>query len=241
LKEEECQKCGGTGWETKIKEEREIAVRCDCTLKKNISRKAEHANLPLRFYGGTLAWSYKPNEKCPSQFRALKKAQKFVRDYPSVQQGYLFQGSIGLGKTALLCIIGYELITTKNTDVYYIDWNDLVREMRSGEDHSQRDFGVINQLVTRLCDTEVLLFDELGASTVSPWVQDNIYYIINRRYNNKKVTLCATNYQDLPADGKETLSQRVGERVRSRLFEMTEYIEIKGPDFRRTTLGGNSK
>ena len=43
---------------------------------------------------------------------------------------------------------------------------------------------------------ELLLFDELGASRPSPWVEDNIYYLINRRYNDNRVTVFASNFFD---------------------------------------------
>ena len=86
----------------------------------------------------------------------------------------------------------------------YIDWNDLTREMRSGEDTSNRDFSNIGQLIQRLAMVELLLFDELGASRPSPWVEDNIYYLINRRYNDNRITLFASNF----FDKKESAARR---------------------------------
>ena len=139
---------------------------------------------------------------------------------------------MGVGKTRLLCAIATELIKKfDDIDIYYIDWNDLVREMRSGENHSTRDFSAISKKIEKLCYVDLLLFDELGASVVSPWVYDNIYYLFNKRYNNKNITVCATNYFD---DSSETsLSRKIGNRIRSRLFEMTKDIELKGFDYRQ--------
>ncbi len=71
-----------------------------------------------------------------------------------------------------------------------------MREMRSGEDYSSRDYSSIGQLIQRLTTVELLLFDELGASKPSPWVEDNIYFLINRRYNDNRVTIFASNYLD---------------------------------------------
>jgi DNA replication protein DnaC len=61
---------------------------------------------------------------------------------------------------------------------------------------------------------------------------DSIYYIFNNRYNNQRVTLCAANFFDSPKDGTESLKDRIGERIRSRLYEMTETIVIQGSDRR---------
>jgi DNA replication protein DnaC len=222
------------------KGDKEFARKCQCQAEGTYMKKAERANIPPRFRGSTLEWSFQPDPQNPSQAKARKTAEKFIADYPAVGKGLLYQGVTGVGKTSILCSIGFELIK-KSVEVYYIDWNDLVREMRSGEGHASRDFSAIHQLITKLSEVDLLLFDELGASKVSQWVFDNIYYLFNKRYNNQKVTVCASNFTDEPGDGKETLTQRISERVRSRLFEMTFAFEIKGTDFRRKTLSGKDK
>lgn len=238
MSQELCTKCNGTGWIIKSRKGQEFASRCECQARDLILSKGQSANIPLRFLGAELDW-YQPDPQNPSQKRAKNTIGKFIQDYPAVGEGLLLQGSIGLGKTRLLCSIGFELIKKMDVDVYYIDWNDLVREMKTGEDHASRDFQAINQLMNRLIVVELLLFDELGASKVSPWVNDNIYYVFNRRYNLKKTTVCATNFYDDPSDGKESLTQRIGDRIRSRLYEMTRVVEINGEDFRQKNLRGD--
>ncbi len=235
-----CKECNDTGWKIIRKNDREFAEKCLCHQMDQVLTRATNANIPQRFLGSCFGeiGGYQPDPANPSQNKAKKRAQKFLKDYPAVEKGLLFQGSIGLGKTHILCTIGFELIKSKNISIYYIDWNDLVREMRSGEDHSTRNFSSINHIVQKMSQVDLLLFDEVGASRVSPWVQDNIYFIFNKRYNNQKITLCASNFIDNPPDGKESLEQRIGDRIRSRLYEMTTVVEIKGSDFRRKNLGG---
>ena len=233
-----CPHCQGSGWIISLKNGGEFASICRCQQRNQLLARGEKANIPVKFLGAELEWGYQPDPKNRTQVKAKRIIKKFIEDYPAVEGGLLLQGSIGLGKTSLLCAIGFELIKRRNIDVYYIDWNDLVREMRSGEDHSTRDFSAINQIITRLIGVELLLFDELGASRVSPWVYDNIYYIFNKRYNNKKITVCATNFYDNPGDGRESLSLRIGDRIRSRLYEMTRVVEMGGMDFRQSHLRG---
>jgi len=230
-----CAICNDTGWKMVVKEGREIAQKCECQAMDIYMAIAQKANIPPRFIGYELK-AYLPQDKNPSQERAKKIVQQFIDDYPVVKddKGILFQGPVGVGKTRLMCSIASGLFKKiKDLDIYYIDWNDLIREMRSGEGHATRDFFYINELVNRIINADLLLFDELGASKLSEWVQDYIYHIFNKRYNNKKMTVCATNYLDKRIQDGETLAQRVGARIRSRLFEMTEALEIKGTDYRK--------
>jgi DNA replication protein DnaC len=76
--------------------------------------------------------------------------------------------------------------------------------------------------------------DELGANKPTDWVRDTIAHIINCRYNDKKLTVFTSNFLDAaPTQGEETLTDRIGVRLRSRLHEMCRDIEIRGSDFRK--------
>jgi len=228
-----CPKCGDSGWIVIIKDKREQAVRCDCSQKKTAQAQADQANIPTRFIGCSLK-GFITREDTPSLIKAKKTVKHFCDDYPAVDKGLLFHGPVGVGKTRLLCTIATELwLRHPQLSLYYIDWNDLVRIMRSGEDSQSRDFQQINQTLNRLTECDLLIFDELGASKSSAWVQDNIYFVLNRRYNQQKITIGASNFFDQSGDGQETLSERLGERLRSRLHEMTRSVELFGIDYRR--------
>ena len=89
----------------------------------------------------------------------------------------------------------------------------------------------------------------MGASKPSDWVRDIVGIVLNARYNEKRTTMITTNYVDNPAvegevarlpNGKlvspvreDALEQRIGTRMRSRLYEMCKNVEIYAPDFRR--------
>lgn len=78
------------------------------------------------------------------------------------------------------------------------------------------------------------MLDELGATKPTDWVRDTMMQAINARYNEKKLTIFTTNYTDtrrMPAE--ETLEDRIGARLRSRLYEMCKTVIIEGEDFRR--------
>jgi DNA replication protein DnaC len=84
-------------------------------------------------------------------------------------------------------------------------------------------------------EAEVLVLDELGASKPTDWVRDMMMQIINMRYNGKKLTIFTTNYLDEPSTKREeTLEDRIGVRLRSRLFEMCRTVLVDGDDYRQT-------
>jgi len=229
LRDEICEKCNGTGWVTIKRDEAEFAQKCECQYWEQFLLRCKNANIPQRFLTATLDDFY-PDENFPTQKEAKKVVKKFMNNYPSVLKGLLLQGTVGVGKTRLLCTIATELIKKNiKIGIYYIDWNDFTKKLRS----NFGQYDLTNQFISSLSTVELLIFDEMGASIPTPWVLDNIYYIFNKRYNDQKVTLCATNYFDKAVDNQETLNQRIGERIRSRLYEMTENVVIGGKDMRK--------
>ena len=98
-------------------------------------------------------------------------------------------------------------------------------------------------------ETEVLVLDELGAVKPTEWVWDTVSLILNTRYNDNRTTIITTNFSDdagrtvrrpplgvragREARAEETLGDRIGERMRSRLHEMCRIIKMEGEDFRQ--------
>ena len=96
------------------------------------------------------------------------------------------------------------------------------------------------------------MLDDVGSSKPSLWALETVGHVLNTRYNEKRVTLLTTNFLDseVPAqsDGprqpprvagmraptiEDSLTERVGKRIRSRLYEMCRTIEISAPDYRK--------
>lgn len=74
----------------------------------------------------------------------------------------------------------------------------------------------------------LLILDDLGAAKQSEWTEELMYRLINRRYVQMLPTLITTN---LPTG---VLRAAVGDRVASRLAEMTSRVILSGPDRRRS-------
>jgi DNA replication protein DnaC len=64
-----------------------------------------------------------------------------------------------------------------------------------------------------------------------------MYQIINKRYNDNRLTIFTTNYADeRRSDKEQVLEDRIGARLRSRLYEMCRKVVIDGGDYRRFGL-----
>ena len=232
MKEKICGKCRGSGWIFVETNGHEQARLCDCRRLDVFLAGSEKANIPPRFTGVELK-GYLPDQRHPSQEKALHIASSFVRDYPAVEGGLLLQGATGTGKTRMLCSIANELLKKKLTDILYFDWNDLVRDSKGVDDSGRRDFSGFVNLFQRLATVDLLLLDELGSARLTPWLEENLFFLVNRRYNTNRVTIFASNYFDERHENDELLVERVGIRVRSRIYEMSKIVLISGLDYRQ--------
>ena len=118
----------------------------------------------------------------------------------------------------------------------FSNFQDLIQEIQAtfSDDHA----GTKSEILRPLLEVDLLVLDELGSQKPTQFVQDTLYYVINTRYNSELTTIFTTNYLDRASDAKEeSLEQRIGTRLRSRLFEMAERIEFtEATDHRRNTL-----
>lgn len=163
--------------------------------------------------------------------RALMAARKFVEEYPVVDVGLLLLGRCGVGKTHLAVAALKELIN-KGIPALFYDFRDLLKEIQDSYNPNTHNSEL--KILAPVFEAEVLVLDELGASKPTEWVQETMTHIINKRYNDKKVTIFTSNYLDIPLGSSydETLTDRVGVRLRSRLHEMCRHLLIEGDDYR---------
>ena len=85
-------------------------------------------------------------------------------------------------------------------------------------------------------EADLLVLDDLGSEKTSEWVEETMNLIVNTRYNERRLTIFTSNYDDTPEVETETqdftLKERIGFRIHSRLHEMCEFLEFDGADFR---------
>ena len=129
----------------------------------------------------------------------------------------------------------------------------LLSDIRYGYSQDLSEQAIINPYVA----APVLVIDELAKGRNTEWELTMLDQIISSRYNAAdKITLFTTNYSDQSPnskkDGKsdthkeygrgavvaeETLQEKVGERIYSRLVEMCRFIKLEGIDYRQEMQG----
>jgi DNA replication protein DnaC len=153
-------------------------------------------------------------------------------EYPAVEQGLLLMGPVGVGKTHLAVSI-LKGLTERGISCMFYEFGSLLKEIQGSYNTATQSSEL--RVLAPVFLADVLVLDELGASKPTEWVRDTMNHIINTRYNDRRVTVFTTNYLDeRRTDREETLEDRVGTRLRSRLFEMCKTVSIAGDDFRKT-------
>ena len=169
--------------------------------------------------------------------KARIAVQEFVDVYPTGQKGLLLMGKVGTGKTHLAVAALQQIMREKKRPVHgrFVDFTALVLEIQMTFDGS----GSSREILMPLIEADLLVLDELGAGKTTPWVMDLLYYLVNSRYLEDRVTIFTTNFSDTANGAEETLSNRVSARIRSRLYEMCRHIKLYGHDYRAERLASH--
>lgn len=146
-------------------------------------------------------------------------------------------GPCGVGKTHLAVSTLQEIIhTDKPGKVLFCNFQDLIQQIHAS--FSSDGAPSKSELVEPLVDADLLVLDELGSQKPSSFVLEVLYSIINSRYNAERVTIFTTNFfDDRTAAGDETLEDRIGVGLRSRIYEMTEKVILTADDYRKRIDG----
>jgi DNA replication protein DnaC len=245
---ESCSVCEGSGLRIVEEDGQMVARSCECRVARRVERQLERANIPKRYANCSL-------ENYESRFggadhslaAAHLRARKFVDGFPveTAGTGLLLTGAIGVGKTHLAVGILQSLVVERGASGLFFDYRDLLKKVQNSYNHSVAATEL--EVLRPVFEAEVLVLDELGAAKPSDWVWDTVAHILNTRYNDRRTTIITTNYAnagplgaDAGANGlaraamrEETLGDRIGERMRSRLQEMCVVVEMQGEDFRQ--------
>jgi DNA replication protein DnaC len=203
-------RCDGSGF---LYDEGARAARpCTCRPRRIARRKARKLAgvIPRRYQG--VSFDRPPVTHMPADVvRAVRGYVGAVDERLADGRGIWFSGDVGTGKTTLAMLISAEALRRGHSVAIYSLPRLLGQLRETFDDESDASLGV---LLERLAAVELLHIDDVGAEQSSPWVLEQLYTIVNSRYEDRRAVMITTN---LPED---ELREQIGERTVSRLVEM---------------------
>lgn len=148
--------------------------------------------------------------------------------------GFYFWGSNGVGKTRLSLALLKELLNKNpmGKGIFYRTktfLNDLKATIEEPKKFSYSTYDLL-ELVTF---ADFLVLDDFGEGNYSSWEIEKISHVVCERYNSMLTTFFTSNYPIRKnKETKNTIEDKLGKNISSRLLEMSEVIEIKGEDMR---------
>jgi DNA replication protein DnaC len=236
------------------------AVPCDCTAADRTERALARARVPERYRHCDFENFESDNEidgasreQLEGWNRSLAQAklmvQRFAEEFPlGSDHGLLLMGPCGVGKTHLAVAALKQIVLRGHSGLFY-DYRELLKEIQDSYNAESQttEMGVLEPVL----NAEVLVLDDVGSSKPSLWALETVGHVLNTRYNENRVTLLTTNFLDSDAAAnspsaaaprvaglrapvlEDSLTDRLGKRIRSRLYEMCRTVEIVAPDYRK--------
>jgi DNA replication protein DnaC len=237
-----CAVCGGTGWKIVERAGLSGAERCECAAPTRLRHLQEHAGIPPNYEHASLDNFQIPQDNPTARTglgTVLMQVRSFVREFPAdSRNGLLLIGDPGSGKTHL-AVAALNALIDKGHEGVFFDYQNLLDRIRSSYD---RTSGASDREAYRSAlDAEVLLLDDLGAHRVTDWVEDTVTAIITHRCNHRKPLIATTNLPDRdstdPIELRKSLGEVIGQRARSRLYEMCRVVRMPAVEDYRVKRG----
>lgn len=236
-----CDKCNGLLF---VRVEGGAMKDCECRIVAKLEGMIARSGLPDRYRHASFD-TFELDGRSTSVRMMAATAMKYCEQYPlDPSRGLLMSGTVGVGKTHLAISVIRKLTIDYGTRCYFTDFRELLNRLKDSFGGQQT---TRKEILRPIYDADVVVLDELGAARVTDWTYEVAEEIINTRYNGAKATIFTTNLPNTDSFEEETgsryaaraamtiesLADRLGARMFSRLQEMCRPINVTGEDYRR--------
>jgi DNA replication protein DnaC len=210
-------RCDGSGF--LLDEAVRIARPCTCRPLRLARRRAAalEGRIPRRYR--EVSFEREPllsiERACPHVVREVRHYVRTVAEQLDAGHGLWFTGDVGTGKTTLAMLISKAAMEADQTVAIY-SLPRLLALLRDTYDDDARYS--LNELIDQLSAVDLLHIDDVGAEQTSPWVLEQLYTIVNTRYEDGRAILLTTNLVTI--EGDAALREQIGDRTVSRIYEM---------------------
>jgi len=219
--------CDGSGW---ILGPEDVARECECRgqrLKRGRVRGVASV-IPPRYRGVSLDRPPVSDMARDLQTKAaVGEVLGFVdalEERLEAGRGLWLFGDTGTGKTTLAMLVSKMVLESGHSVAIYSLPKLLAHIRRTYDSEPGGDSYLA--FFERLTSVDLLHIDDLGAEKRSDWVLEQLYALINERYEAQRSVLVTTN---LP---HEELEEQIGSRTVSRLSQICDEVPLFGSDRR---------
>ena len=214
--------CDGSGF--LYDEDTNTAFDCRCRPQRVAQAKARSlsAVIPRRYRD--VAFDRPPVTEIEPR-PVVAEVRSFIDridEHLDAGRGLWFMGPVGTGKTTLAMLVSKSALRAGRSVAIY----SLPRLLNEIRDTHRAERSHVN-LLDRLTAVDLLHIDDVGAERTTDWVLEELYSIVNSRYEDQRSVVITTNILD-----REQLCGQITERTVSRLTEMCEELPLLGHDRR---------
>jgi DNA replication protein DnaC len=213
--------CDGGG--LVIDEETNTAYPCRCRPQLIARAKARNLSAVIPKLYRDVAFERPPVTNIDAGVvTAVRRFAGSIDERLDAGRGLWFMGPVGTGKTTLAMLVSKAALSAGRSVAIY----SLPRLLNEIRDTHRFDRSHID-LLDRLAAVDLLHIDDVGAERSNDWVLEELYSIVNSRYEDQRSIIITTNIRERAA-----LCDQITERTVSRLIEMCDQIPLEGYDHR---------
>src|SRR5699024_10175713 len=208
-------------------------IKCECEIKRDKENEERErlmriSTLKRDCFSSPIQHKYNFEKYLNEKGQAYKVAYNYAKSFEQMKEdnvGLLFYGDVGSGKTYLACSIANELIEREQVRDKIMNLSQVINQIQKSAFKLDS-----NEIIDNLSNIPLLILDDLGIERDTSYAKEQVYNVINARYQKQKPTIITTN---LSFETIENTKEMEYQRIYSRIIEMCIPVVVVGQDYRK--------